>query len=229
MLAGSVGDFPCVQPHSSHCALRASALRCLALAPALCVRRAAIRNERRLYSRPNVRVHGLEHEGDIGARDPFEAELTSNFGDKVLGNSDTYHIIRGPPRLKELVGLATKRCVPCENGNATALSEPEANKLRGQTPGWRIIHDEGGNLVLQHEWKVNNFTAGLQLFARIGAIAEVEGHHPDLSLENWNQVSAKLMTHSVGGLTENDFILAAKINALELSDLLPKKKQRFWA
>lgn len=64
---------------------------------------------------------------------------------------------RGPPKLKELVGIATKRCQPLENGNAKALSELEADKLRGQTPGWRIMHEEGGNLVLTQDWKVDAF------------------------------------------------------------------------
>lgn len=60
-------------------------------------------------------------------------------------------------------------------------------------------------------------------------IAEAEGHHPDLHLTNFNTVVAELTTHAAKGLTENDFIVAAKINDLELSDLMPKRKQKFWA
>ena len=77
--------------------------------------------------------------------------------------------------------------------------------------------------------QVRNFNAGLELFGRIGKVAEEEGHHPDLHLCGYNLVSAELSTHSVGGLTENDFIMAAKINDIEMADLLPKRKPKFWA
>ena len=56
-----------------------------------------------------------------------------------------------------------------------------------------------------------------------------QGHHPDLHLESWNKVRIVLSTHSVGGLTENDFIMAAKINDVDISDLKKKPKQKFWA
>lgn len=85
------------------------------------------------------------------------------------------------------------------------------------------------NAFRRAEWKVRNFKSGLELFERIGAIAESEKHHPDLHLVSYNQVAAELHTHSIGGLTENDFIVAAKINDLEISDLLSKKKTQFWA
>lgn len=64
---------------------------------------------------------------------------------------------------------------------------------------------------------------GLELFSRVGAVAEAEGHHPDLHLEGWNNVTLSLWTHERGGLTENDFVVAAKIDRLELGDLLSKK------
>ena len=57
----------------------------------------------------------------------------------------------------------------------------------------------------------------------------LQGHHPDLHLEGWNKVSIVLNTHSVGGLTENDFIMAAKINDIDVADLKKKPKQKFWA
>ncbi|KAK9832005.1 hypothetical protein WJX81_007888 [Elliptochloris bilobata] len=175
------------------------------------------------------RAAGLANEGDIGARDPFEGEVKSNFADKVLGNADTAHVIRGPEAMAKLVGLSAKRCVPCEGGKAAALSEPDANRLRNQVPGWRLEKGIGGALSLRQEWKVRNFKAGLELFQRIAVVADAEGHHPDLHLHGYDSAYAELFTHSVGGLTENDFIMAAKINALEVADLLPKKKPRFWA
>ena len=69
----------------------------------------------------------------------------------------------------------------------------------------------------------------LQLLQGIAAVAEAEGHHPDLHLEGWNKARAVLTTHSIGGLSENDFILASKINDLDFSDALKKKKTKFWA
>jgi 4a-hydroxytetrahydrobiopterin dehydratase len=62
--------------------------------------------------------------------------------------------------------------------------------------------------------KLKNFRAALDLVNRIGEIAESEGHHPDLSIHGWNRVRVDLVTHSIGGLSENDFILAAKISRL---------------
>ncbi|BDA44983.1 probable pterin-4-alpha-carbinolamine dehydratase at C-terminar half [Coccomyxa sp. Obi] len=166
---------------------------------------------------------------DFGARDPTAGEIASNFTDKVLGNADTSHIIRGPPGLEKLVGLANRKCKACEGGNVQAMDEPAANTLRNQVPGWQLIKDANGALSLRQEWKVRNFQAGLELFKRIGEVAEAEGHHPDLHLEGYNRVTADLSTHSVGGLTENDFIMAAKINKLSFSDLTPKPKPKFWA
>lgn len=69
-----------------------------------------------------------------------------------------------------------------------------------QVPGWQLSNDQQGVLCLRQEWKVKNFKAGLDLFKRIGEVAEEEGHHPNLHLEGYNRVSAELNTHSVGRL-----------------------------
>eukprot|EP00210_Caulerpa_lentillifera_P005339 g5102.t1 len=166
--------------------------------------------------------------GDIGARDPFPAELESNFGDKVLGYSNTDHLIKPPDDMDKILGLKSKRCTPCEGGTPR-LTEKEIERLRNQVPGWQLIKDDEGMYRIKTEWKVRNFKSGLILFKRISEIAESEKHHPDLHLISYNQVSAELYTHSIGGLSENDFILAAKINELDVSDLLPKRKQQYWA
>eukprot|EP00887_Chlorella_sp_A99_P006532 scaffold3.g6532.t1 len=165
---------------------------------------------------------------DFGARDPTVGELASNFSDKVLGNFDTEHIIKPPEKLGEIMGLKNKKCVPCEGG-AQALPDAEVNRLRLQAPGWRVGKNKDGVDCITHEWKVRNFKAGLELFQRVGALAEEERHHPDLHLVGYNLVTAELSTHAANGLTENDFILAAKINELDLADLLPKRKPKFWA
>ncbi|DBB10131.1 hypothetical protein WJX82_009705 [Trebouxia sp. C0006] len=165
-------------------------------------------------------------DGEFGARDPTAGEVGSGFGKKPLGNADTAHVIMVPEGMKKHVGLASKKCVPCEAGKVEALSDAEINSYRNQTPGWQITTSADGHRCLRQQWKVKNFKAGLECFERIGQIAEAEGHHPDLHLEGYNTVAADLHTHSVGGLTVNDFVMASKINTLDFSDLQNKKKAR---
>ncbi|KAL3159510.1 hypothetical protein ABBQ38_009928 [Trebouxia sp. C0009 RCD-2024] len=172
-----------------------------------------------------VKAQGRE-DGEFGARDPTAGEIGSGFGLKPLGNADTSHIIRVPEGMKKHLGLAAKKCVPCEAGKAKALTDVEVNSIQNQTPGWQVITNAQGHRCLRQQWKVKNFKAGLEVFERIGKIAEQEGHHPDLHLEGYNTVAADLSTHSVGGLTENDFVMASKINLLDLTDLQQKKKAR---
>ena len=164
-----------------------------------------------------------------GARNPYDAELATNFTDTSLGNPDTEHMIKPPEAIKDLVGLSKKKCIPCEGKDVKALEESEAELLRKQVAGWQIYKDEKSQLRLKCDWKFKNFVKSLEFFQRIATVAEEEGHHPDLHLVGWNKVTVELWTHSVSGLTENDFILAAKINEIDTTDLTPKKKQRFWA
>lgn len=110
-----------------------------------------------------------------------------------------------PPTTEE---LAHKKCVPCEGG-VPKLSRTEAEQLLKSIPGWHLT-DNGERI--RREWTVKNFVAGLEFFQRVGDIAEEEEHHPDLHLEDYRKVSIELWTHAIGGLSENDFILAAKIN-----------------
>jgi 4a-hydroxytetrahydrobiopterin dehydratase len=166
---------------------------------------------------------------DFGARDPFAGEIESNFGEKVLGNSDTEHIIKPPEAIRDITGLRNKKCVPCEGGNIEKLEEGEINRLRLQCPGWKVSKTAQGVECISCDWKVKNFASGLELMTRLGKVADEEGHHPDLHLTGYNNIRAELSTHAVGRLTINDFILAAKLNDLELSDLMPKKKAKFWA
>jgi 4a-hydroxytetrahydrobiopterin dehydratase len=106
--------------------------------------------------------------------------------------------------------LANKRCVPCEGG-VPALSTEEAEELIRSVEGWTISPD---SQQISRSWTVKNFMAGIDFFNNVAALAEEEGHHPDLHLEGYRQVTIVVWTHAVGGLTENDFILAAKINQL---------------
>ncbi len=76
-------------------------------------------------------------------------------------------------------------------------------------PGWQVTTD---GKRLRREWRVKDFLTGLDFFQRVGRLAEEEGHHPDLHLVGYRNVTIEIWTHAIGGLSENDFILAAKIN-----------------
>jgi 4a-hydroxytetrahydrobiopterin dehydratase len=78
-------------------------------------------------------------------------------------------------------------------------------------PHWHVTED---GKRIRREWRAQNFLAALDFFQRIGQLAEEEGHHPDLHLTGYRNVAIELWTHAIGGLSENDFILAAKIDRL---------------
>ncbi|XP_022723645.1 uncharacterized protein LOC111280474 isoform X2 [Durio zibethinus] len=118
--------------------------------------------------------------------------------------------------------LLTRKCVPCNSKDVRPMTEESASKLIPKVDGWSLVN-EGGTLKLRRSWKVKSFIKGLELFQLVADIAEAEGHHPDLHLVGWNNVTVEIWTHAVGGLTENDFILAAKINVIDLHHLLRKK------
>lgn len=106
--------------------------------------------------------------------------------------------------------LTQKKCVPCEGG-VPKLSQPEAEAQLMKLSGWRLTH--GGERI-RKDWVVKNFVAGMDFFHKVADLAEDEGHHPDLHLEGYRNVSIEIWTHAIGGLSENDFILAAKIDRL---------------
>jgi 4a-hydroxytetrahydrobiopterin dehydratase len=106
--------------------------------------------------------------------------------------------------------LTTKKCQPCEGG-VPPLESGEVRKLLAEVPEWQLSTDQKR---IRREWRIKDFPAALEFFERIGEIAESEGHHPDLHLTSYRNVAVELWTHAVGGLTENDFILAAKIDQL---------------
>jgi 4a-hydroxytetrahydrobiopterin dehydratase len=108
--------------------------------------------------------------------------------------------------------LARKKCVPCEGG-VPPLSSDEARNLVEAVEGWTLSED-GSHI--RRGWTVRNFLAGIDFFNKVAALAEEQGHHPDLHLKGYRNVSIDLMTHAIGGLSENDFILAAKINEIPI-------------
>jgi 4a-hydroxytetrahydrobiopterin dehydratase len=114
--------------------------------------------------------------------------------------------------------LRAKSCKPCEGG-VEPLSRDEANRLLSNLDGWQLS-EEGSSIV--RKWTVNDFQAGIDFFNRVTQIAEAEQHHPDLHLTGYRNVMVELSTHAIGGLSENDFIIAAKIDELPVSVKKPK-------
>lgn len=114
--------------------------------------------------------------------------------------------------------LKKKTCVPCEGG-VPKFTRAEAEEQIRQLPGWGLTHD--GERI-RRDWVVQDFKAGLDFFNRVAELAEAEGHHPDLHLEGYRNAWIEIWTHAIGGLSENDFILAAKIDALPVKTKAPK-------
>ncbi len=104
--------------------------------------------------------------------------------------------------------LAKKKCEACEGG-VSALTPSQIGEMLGQLKGWSVID----NHHLQKELEFPDFVSALSFVNKLGEIAEDEGHHPNISL-TYGKVGIEIWTHSIDGLTENDFILAAKVDEL---------------
>jgi len=107
--------------------------------------------------------------------------------------------------------LADRHCEVCKPGTPT-LPQAEIDHLVGQLAGWTVVEGDGHKL-LTRTFKYKGFTPGVELLNRIAPIAEAEGHHPDIHL-SYGSLRVDLWTHAAGGLTENDFVLAAKIDRI---------------
>ena len=110
--------------------------------------------------------------------------------------------------MAELERLDQKHCIPCEGGTLP-LSEEKAHQLLSELEhGWTL---ESGKLAKR--FKFHDFREAIEFVNEVANLAEAEGHHPDLTI-NYNRVRVELSTHSIGGLSDNDFIVAAKIEQL---------------
>jgi 4a-hydroxytetrahydrobiopterin dehydratase len=105
--------------------------------------------------------------------------------------------------------LTKKKCVPCEGG-VPPLTEGEYSELLKQIPGWKVADNR-----VAKQFNFKDFREAMKFVNKIAEVAENEGHHPDISI-HYSQVIIELWTHAINGLSENDFIVAAKID-----DLLP--------
>jgi len=104
--------------------------------------------------------------------------------------------------------LADKQCVPCKGG-VPPLRGKELEKLQADLPQWTVTNEHH----LHREFRFPDFKQALEFVNRVGEIAENQGHHPDILLK-WGKVEITLWTHAIDGLTESDFIIAAKIDRL---------------
>ncbi len=104
--------------------------------------------------------------------------------------------------------LADKQCVPCRGG-VPPLKGKELDTLHSNIPQWKVVDQHH----LTRAYTFPDFKQALEFVNRVGALAEEQGHHPDISLA-WGKVGITLWTHKVDGLTESDFIMAAKIERL---------------
>ena len=105
--------------------------------------------------------------------------------------------------------LAQRTCRPCAKG-APPLAVARAQALLAQVSGWELVE---GTLI-RKQLKLADFMSVITLVNRIAAVAEAEDHHPDLHITGYRRLTIDLSTHAIGGLSDNDFILAAKIDAL---------------
>ena len=105
--------------------------------------------------------------------------------------------------------LAQKSCVPCKGGVPPLKGEALSTLFNQLQPGWSIIQEH--HLVKSYSFK--NFKEALAFTNKVGALAEQEGHHPDIHL-SWGKVEILLWTHKIDGLTESDFVFAAKCDEI---------------
>ncbi len=109
------------------------------------------------------------------------------------------------------MSLSRKECVPCKGG-VPPLKGEELEQLKEQVKGWDVIEEHH----ISKTYKFPNFVKALAFVNKVGNIAEEQGHHPDIFL-TWGKASIKTWTHKIDGLTESDFILAAKIDEIPVS------------
>jgi len=107
-----------------------------------------------------------------------------------------------------MTNLAERECIPCRGG-VPGLTEEEIADLKPQVSEWEVV----GSHHLSRTFSFKNFADALHFVNQVGEVAEREGHHPEIYL-SWGTVVVKIYTHKIDGLTESDFILAAKISDL---------------
>lgn len=107
--------------------------------------------------------------------------------------------------------LTNKKCVPCE-GCTPPLTAAEAMNLQQQVKGWELT-TANGIRTIEKKFRFKDFAEAMKFVNKVAELAEEEGHHPGITI-SWNKVTFQLSTHAIKGLSENDFIMAAKIDRI---------------
>ena len=115
-------------------------------------------------------------------------------------------------RSKFMSDLLDKKCVPCEGG-VIPFDISEIHKYQKKVDGWSLIKNQEEIFFLEKEFKFKDFLESQNFVNQVGKISEEEGHHPDIMF-GWGYAKIKITTHAIKGLSENDFILAAKIDKI---------------
>ena len=110
--------------------------------------------------------------------------------------------------------LTQKKCAPCEGG-VTPFDISEIQKYQKKVDGWELVKDKTEMFFLEKEFTFKNFKQSQSFINQVGDVSESEGHHPDI-LFGWGYAKIKITTHAIKGLSENDFILAAKIDKINV-------------
>jgi 4a-hydroxytetrahydrobiopterin dehydratase len=108
--------------------------------------------------------------------------------------------------------LLNKKCTPCEGGSLP-FDISDIHKYQKKVDGWNIVKNKKEIFFLSKKFKFKNFIESQKFINKVSAVSEIEGHHPDI-LFGWGYADIKITTHAIEGLSENDFILAAKIDQL---------------
>ena len=108
--------------------------------------------------------------------------------------------------------LLDKKCVPCEGG-VMPFDISEIHKYQKKVDGWEIIQNDKSAYLLEKKFEFKNFLESQKFVNEVGRVSEEEGHHPDIMF-GWGYAKINISTHAIEGLSENDFILAAKIDKI---------------
>lgn len=108
--------------------------------------------------------------------------------------------------------LASKKCIPCRAGTPP-MTRDEAEKFLPQVPGWELVEKENGQLRIKKVFQFADFKQAMDLANKIADIADQEDHHPVLNV-SYGKLRVEIVSHIIKGLSESDFILAAKINSI---------------
>lgn len=114
--------------------------------------------------------------------------------------------------MTESCGLAQKACTAC-TPHTPRLTWPKVKKLLAEVPLWRHEFDAGQTTLVRH-FRFGRFADAITFVNKVAVVADAEGHHPEIAIGNFNQVILSLTTHAINDLSENDFIMAAKIDLI---------------